>query len=400
LLQQTIAAIEEEAAASTRVAEVQNRTTDAVKDRDQLLKNAAKEEEKRSQELSTQLLSITEQETKQQNGINFAREQLSIQSSMGLITADELTARTAILQRQERSIEMAQRVRDIEETRAKALADLKEKEIKGLTEGSKEYVAQKKLIEDTYNAGIRGVTEYTNQQERLLQLQISLNDRTKSYMGTFKTAFDGMADSILKFVETGKGGFKDLFKTMLTELIRYELRQQASMAFRGMSPYLQNFAGRVGSFIGGSTSSGSLSIDMGELGAYLAKGGVFNSSGMQRFAQGGMFTNSIVNSPTVFKFAKGTGLMGEAGPEAIVPLKRDENGNLGVRSSGGGSTEVVVNNYSSQPATTKETTDSRGNRRVEVMVGEMTAGEINRNGSSSQRAIRSTFGLQPQLIRR
>jgi phage-related minor tail protein len=112
-----------------------------------------------------------------------------------------------------------------------------------------------------------------------------------------------------------------------------------------------------------------------------------------------MFTNSIVNQPTLFKFARGTGLMGEAGPEAIMPLKRDSQGNLGV-SGGGQKTEVVINNYSNQPATTQETTDSRGNRKIEVVIGEMTAGEFQRSGSTSQRAMRSTFGLAPQLIRR
>jgi phage-related minor tail protein len=114
-----------------------------------------------------------------------------------------------------------------------------------------------------------------------------------------------------------------------------------------------------------------------------------------------MFTNSIVDSPTLFKFAKGTGLMGEAGPEAIMPLKRDSSGNLGVRSSGSETkVDVVVINNSGEKAETRETTDSRGNRKIEVMIGDMTAGEISRSGSASQRSIRSTFGIQPQLIRR
>ena len=51
-------------------------------------------------------------------------------------------------------------------------------------------------------------------------------------------------------------------------------------------------------------------------------------------------------------------------------------------------------------ATTKESTDSRGNRKVEVIVGDLSAGEISRNGSNSQRSLRSTYGLQPALIRR
>ena len=72
----------------------------------------------------------------------------------------------------------------------------------------------------------------------------------------------------------------------------------------------------------------------------LANGGVFNGngSGISTFANGGMFTNSIVKSPTLFKFADGgalrSGVMGEAGPEAVMPLTRASDGRLGVDASG------------------------------------------------------------------
>jgi TP901 family phage tail tape measure protein/lambda family phage tail tape measure protein len=70
-----------------------------------------------------------------------------------------------------------------------------------------------------------------------------------------------------------------------------------------------------------------------------ADGNAFGANGIIPFAKGG-----IVNSPTVFPFAKGVGLMGEAGPEAILPLKRGADGSLGVMASGGGgNTNVVVN---------------------------------------------------------
>ncbi|OOJ39791.1 hypothetical protein BMT77_26270 [Escherichia coli] len=46
------------------------------------------------------------------------------------------------------------------------------------------------------------------------------------------------------------------------------------------------------------------------------------------------YSNSIVDTPTYFAFAKGAGLMGEAGPEAIMPLTRAADGSLGVRAVG------------------------------------------------------------------
>jgi hypothetical protein len=68
-----------------------------------------------------------------------------------------------------------------------------------------------------------------------------------------------------------------------------------------------------------------------------ADGGAFNN-GVQTFASGGMFTNTVVNRPTPFAFANGAalGVMGEAGPEAIMPLKRGGDGTLGVQMYGNG----------------------------------------------------------------
>ena len=72
-----------------------------------------------------------------------------------------------------------------------------------------------------------------------------------------------------------------------------------------------------------------------------AQGGVI-AGGMQmtKYAKGG-----VVSSPTIFPMANGMGLMGEAGPEAVMPLTRTASGDLGVRSIGGGSGSSFVNNF-------------------------------------------------------
>lgn len=67
-----------------------------------------------------------------------------------------------------------------------------------------------------------------------------------------------------------------------------------------------------------------------------ASGNAFSNGAIMPFADGG-----IVNSPTLFPMRGGTGLMGEAGPEAILPLSRSNDGRLGVR--GGGGVNVTVN---------------------------------------------------------
>ena len=87
--------------------------------------------------------------------------------------------------------------------------------------------------------------------------------------------------------------------------------------------------------------AGSLFISFGlkQLFPFLnANGNVYDQSGFVPFAKGG-----VVNMPTLFPFAKGIGLMGEAGPEAIMPLRRGPSGRLGVEAAGGGVGNVVVN---------------------------------------------------------
>jgi len=80
-----------------------------------------------------------------------------------------------------------------------------------------------------------------------------------------------------------------------------------------------------------STFSSGLSDSAVDLSLGFADGGVFYNGSLQRFATGG-----VVGSPTYFPMAGGnTGLMGEAGPEAIVPLTRDSNGKLGIKGGGG-----------------------------------------------------------------
>ena len=278
--------------------------------------------------------------------------------------------------------------------------DLAEKQAGGYLPGSQKANDDKTArdnLETNYLTQVKGITSVTNAQIRSAEAIANLSTQQVAYTDLFKQAFKGMEDAIVNFTKTGKLSFKDMISSFLEGLIRYEIQQQQIMMFKGIGGaggLAQLFMTSIGAY--GAPGS----LDYGPA-AYpkSAKGNVYDT-GLKTFAKGGMFTNSVVDQPTYFKFAKGTGLMGEAGPEAIMPLKRDNNGNLGVRSGGGSNVDVVVNNYGSEKATTKETVDSRGNRRIEVTVGEMVAQEVTRTGSAAQTAFSSTYGTRPALARR
>ena len=123
------------------------------------------------------------------------------------------------------------------------------------------------------------------------------------------------------------------------------------MLFRS-SALLSSLVGSAASYLGGSAaggnglaagSAGAASSNLGASaggysGSYFpqALGGAW-SGGVQMFADGGAFTNTIVSKPTAFGMANGkTGIAGEAGPEAIMPLTRTSSGKLGVMAVGGG----------------------------------------------------------------
>ena len=132
-------------------------------------------------------------------------------------------------------------------------------------------------------------------------------------------------------------------------------------------------------------------IAAGIAGIFAADGRVFNSAGVTPFAKGG-----VVGGPTIFPFANGVGLMGEAGPEAIMPLARGADGKLGVAAANGNSApNITINNYSGQDATASS--DSAGNIIVEI--GRAIAQDIT-SGGPSYRAIRTTFGLGSRLQQR
>ncbi|SDD76473.1 phage tail tape measure protein [Ruegeria marina] len=123
----------------------------------------------------------------------------------------------------------------------------------------------------------------------------------------------------------------------------------------------------VADHFGGLIADGVGSLVQGLL--PFAKGGSFSQGRVMPFASGG-----VVSGPVAFPMRGGLGLMGEAGPEAIMPLARGPDGKLGVRNSGGGRAINVVMNIS--------TPDVQGFRRSQGQIAAQMSralGRGNRN---------------------
>ncbi|MBL5919836.1 phage tail tape measure protein [Lelliottia amnigena] len=140
---------------------------------------------------------------------------------------------------------------------------------------------------------------------------------------------DGLVDNMADALNGNKADWADWANSVLSELQKVLLRAILVNSIKSASD--SGFLGSMGSIFssgtgavsGGSTPSGAYTGAASQL--KFAKGGVMDSPDLSRFS------NGIVNSPTMFAFAKGAGLMGEAGPEAIMPLTRTADGSLGVR---------------------------------------------------------------------
>jgi phage-related minor tail protein len=332
-----------------------------------------------------------------------AQDNLSLQAQLGMLDDESLRTKLNLLKVEELKLEQTKQLTAAQRAYNQEIEKLdRDKAAAGGT-----YVGEKKADDETararllenYGAQRSAILLVTDAQIKSAQVMADTTNRQLAYTEMFKQGFKGMEDAIVNFTKTGKLSFKDMINSFIEGLLRYEIQQQQIALFSGMG----GAGGLAKMFMGALGFRGPQSLNMagdmvtGYQGE--AKGGVYDA-GLRTFAKGGMFTNSIVSQPTLFKFAKGTGLMGEAGPEAIMPLKRDSNGNLGVRSGGGSNVDVVVNNYGSEKATTKETVDSRGNRRIEVMIGDMVAGELNRVGSNTQQAMTASYGTSPLVARR
>lgn len=236
----------------------------------------------------------------------------------------------------------------------------------------------------------RAAAEY-QQQNRSLNFVDSIRQRADEAMrqlGTLQSTIadgvmrlgDGIVDQLWQMAETGRASFGEMTAAILADIAK----MIAKMAIMRL----------MSSFFGG----GGLKVPAI---APSAHGNVFD--GVRRFAKGGAFANSIVNSATMFKYGNGAlGVMGEAGkPEGVFPLTRMPNGNLGVEARGSGG---VQNNITFAPSIVVNAPPSTGNAQMDMDQARLIAKAVSdavdhRIAQFEQAQYRSSNRLSGQLRR-
>lgn len=245
-----------------------------------------------------------------------------------------------------------------------ALQDL---ENKGIEEGSELYsrLAESRMsaLQDSYNASR---SFGTGLQSFVTSYVEDATNSAKQIKDSLTGAFNAASDALVDFVTTGKFNFTNFATSILKDLARIAIQRSILAPIAGL-------LGSVLPALGGAAISG-MGTTAGGAGAMAfpvqmnANGNAFMNGSVTAFANGG-----VVGSPTLFPMANGMGLMGEAGPEAIMPLSRDSSGRLGVKSQGGGSGDQF--NISVTVAT-DGSMSSKGNSQAGEGFGRVIAGAV------------------------
>jgi|GEM_PF-1493713 len=225
-----------------------------------------------------------------------------------------------------KTVQMSEKAQDLYNAKQKISGDLNEKEAKQLKELIDKYHRLKDAKEenkgkdeaDRISLAYKDVKENTDGmweemklggEAAFKELEESANNWAKNTKKIMSTAVDSMSQTIANFVTTGKMEWDDFGKSVINTITKIATKMMILQAIKGAA-----------TAFGGGGMSGGPSM-------YNAQGNVFSGGKVQAYANGG-----VVSQPTIFPMANGTGLMGEKGPEAVMPLTRTSGGDLGVKS--------------------------------------------------------------------
>lgn len=199
-------------------------------------------------------------------------------------------------------------------------------------------------------------------------------------------AFDGVGDAFADWVSGTKSfsdAFTDMANSIIGDLARMMIKQQLFNAISGLG----SAGGWTKEYTSGDVTTYSSPVTHRPL-KESAKGNVFSGPGISSYS------NQIVSTPTFFPFAEGVGLMGEDGPEAIMPLTRTKSGNLGVRSEGASSTPAInveINLYNESGEKLEVSDNEMSMPDMNSLVCNIVVSGIEQNQSGLRDVIRGTF---------
>ncbi|EPJ7319077.1 phage tail tape measure protein [Enterobacter asburiae] len=220
------------------------------------------------------------------------------------------------------------------------------------TDGGTEAIAQRAealdALDKKYKAIAASEADWTAGAEKGFKNWFdTASDYSSQTADLVNNSMTGLIGNISDALSGNKVDWEDWSKSVLASMQKIILNAMLVNSLKsagggGLFGSLGGLFGGGDATSAGSTPSGAYSGAAS--GLKFAKGGVFDSPNLSHFS------NSIISSPTMFKFAKGDGLMGEAGPEAVMPLTRTPNGTLGVRmvgttAAGGGGGEIHITQH-------------------------------------------------------
>ena len=190
-------------------------------------------------------------------------------------------------------------------------------------------------------AKIDGIAQEMAAREEQIKLMEEVEAQNKHIADTIANSFGSALTSIVDGTKSVKDAFKSMARAIIAELFQiYVVKQITGMISGSIDGFLGGGRLAGGYSPGGKTYGSGANINAMQA----ANGGAFYGGNVIPFANGG-----VVGSPTNFGMSAGrTGLMGEAGPEAIMPLKRGANGKLGVQAEGGAGNVVIHQNFNFQ----------------------------------------------------
>jgi len=222
-------------------------------------------------------------------------------------------------------------------------------------------------------------------------------------------SFDGLLDGLSavgralagdgEAAENFARAMADMCRRMLQQLPQMFLQAGLQLIISGNWPLGLGFIAAAGSTaLLSGYADGSIEQAKKDASKH-AHGGVFDEYGRaaRAFAAGGAFTNQIVSQPTYFRHGGGLGLMGEAGPEAVMPLTRLPGGDLGVRAAGGGArVSINIINNSGAAVRREESEDAMGNKQYDITIDRIIGDAVNSHIASGKadRAMGGRFGLR------